>query len=154
MYFQGDIGFIPLSKLGQDRAAIDTSKPLRTTERRLLIQEGQITGHHHGVWFMPKPVMLHDEALARSFETKAPLKVAATLYEDPAMTAKLERSGIVMPNAPVIGYLVADEDVTIKHASEAGQPTGEHADVRLPNGEYLVVGKREWSAGDERRVQD
>ena len=153
MYFQGDIGFIPLSAF-DSKLKINRTTPIRTTEKRLLIQEGEITGHHHGIWFVPQPTMYHDGALARSMEVAQPAKTAATLYADPELLAKLEKTGFIEQGAPVIGFLAADEAVTIRHASEEGKATGEHDPIKLTKGEYLVIGKREWSAGDQRRVQD
>jgi len=149
-YFQGDIGFVPLKAFGKSAADVKRDKPLRTTDKRLLIQEGEITGHHHGVWFVPQPVYLRDDALARSYADQSETIITARLFDDPSMTQTLGLDR----GAPVLGYLVAETDVVIRHASEAGTPTGEHDDLALPSGAYLVVGKREWTAGDERRVQD
>lgn len=160
-YHQGDVNFYPLSAFGKTAVDLDTSNLLRTTEKRLLIQEGEITGHHHGVWFVPKPTMYaetgHGGASHAAAATEAVLSRAvrgelapARLYDDPKLTESLGLDR----NAPVIGFLVCDEDVVIKHASENGTPTNEHADIRLPRDVYLVTGKREWFAGDERRVAD
>lgn len=149
-YHQGDINFIALEAFGKSVANVKRDKKLRATEGRLLIQEGEITGHHHGVWFVPQPVHLRDDGLARALADEALVAITAQLFEDNELAGSLGLEA----GAPVIGFLVADTDVTIRHATADGKPTGEHGDVRLPKGGYLVTGKREWTAGDERRVQD
>lgn len=149
-YHQGDINFYPLSAFGKSAADVDRGKRLRADNAHLLIQEGEITGHHHGCWFVPQPAMLHDGALARTMADVSPHIVTAQLFEDPKLVASLNLDA----RAPVIGFLVADTDITIRHATADGKPTGEHGDVNLPAGGYLVTGKREWTAGDERRVAD
>lgn len=149
-YFQGDIGFIPLAAFGKSAGDVSRVKRLRTTANRVLIQEGEITGHHHGIWFMPQPAHLHDGALARAVADTSEINVGAQLFHDDALASSLGLDA----RAPIIGFLVAETPVTIRHASADGKPTNEHDDIQLPSGGYLVTGKREWTAGDERRVQD
>jgi hypothetical protein len=160
-YHQGDINFYPLEAFGKKAADINRSEIIRTTDKRLLIQEGEITGHHHGCWFLPKPAYLKEDGAGHGGNSAAitddVLRRAASgelaparLYRDEALLSTLKLDA----TAPVIGFLVADESVTIRHASEDGHPTMEHADISLPAGGYLVTGKREWTAGDERRVED
>lgn len=157
-YHQGDVNFYPLSMWGKSEKDISRKTLLRTTANRLLIQEGEITGHHHGVWFVPRPVHLmetgHGQATAIADEILAKAQrgelAPARLYQDDDLVKSLKLDS----RAPVIGLLVCDEDVTIRHASAEGVPTHEHGDIKLPKGGYLVTGKREWTAGDERRVAD
>jgi hypothetical protein len=149
-YHQGDINFVPLEAFNKSASDVSRASVLRTTDQRLLIQEGEITGHHHGIWFMPRPVYLRDDAMAHALADQAETVITARLYSDDKLVAALKLD----PGAPVVGFLVAETDVTIRHASEGGTPTNEHADIKLPAGGYLVTGKREWTAGDERRVQD
>lgn len=152
--YQGDIGFVPLEHLGKTAADVKRDKRMRMHDTRLLIQEGELTGHHHGVWFMPQPVRLRDDAVAYSLAEASPVIVTAQLFQDDGLTAELIRSGKLQEGAPVIGYLIADADVTIKHANADGKPTGEHGDISRKSGGYVVLGKREWTAGDAQRVQD
>lgn len=149
-YFQGDIGFTPLAAFGKSVSAVKRNHKLRSTAHRLLIQEGESTGHHHGVWLMPQPTMLHDDALARAAADDSAINIGAQLYRDDALANSLGLD----EDAPIIGFLVADTPVTIRHASIDGTPTTEHDDIELPAGGYLVTGKRESMAGDARRVQD
>lgn len=164
---QGDINFVPMKAFRSNRGAnisINREKPLRQHSKRLLIQEGEITGHHHGVWFMPQPTKFREDgagsggaAVADEMLKKTlAAKVTATLYRDDKLTMRLTNRGLLRSGAPVIGYLVCDADVTIKHASEDGKPTGEHAPVKLSKGEYLVLGKRELDMYEkvQRRVVD
>lgn len=152
--YQGDIGFVPLEHLGKTVADVKRDMRIRAHDSRLLIQEGELTGHHHGVWFMPRPVYLRDDGMAASLAEQSTINVTAQLFEDHALTADLIRTGKLQDGAPVIGYLVADADITIQHASADGKPTGEHGDVKRESGGYVVLGKREWTAGDQRRVED
>lgn len=157
-YHQGDVNFYPLEMWNKSADDISRKTLLRTTANRLLIQEGEITGHHHGVWFMPKPVHLMEtghgqaSALADNILAKAQRGelAPARLYQDGDLVKSLRLD----VGAPVIGFLLCEEDVVIRHANAEGVPTHEHADINLPKGGYLVTGKREWTAGDERRVQD
>ena len=149
-YHQGDINFYPLAMWKKSAADVNRGKQLRADKNRLLIQEGEITGHHHGVWFMPRPVYLRDDALAHALADQSAVNVTAQLFEDAELLAALKLDA----GSPVIGFLVADVGVTVRHATADGKPTGEHGDVTLPAGGYLVTGKREWTAGDEHRVQD
>jgi hypothetical protein len=149
-YHQGDINFCPLEAFGKSAADVSRNVKLRSTANRVLIQEGEITGHHHGIWFVPQPVHLHDGAFARVAADASPINIGAQLFRDDALLGSLGLDN----GAPVVGFLVAEVPVTIRHASADGKPTGEHGDIQLPSGGYLVTGKREWTAGDERRVQD
>lgn len=162
-YHQGDINFIPLEAFGKTAKDVSTATPLRPHKRRLLIQEGEVTGHHHGVWYddvmdraAPETEPVEDLSSAKGVVDNLMAKLTAgelapaRLYEDVALVKALRLDA----GAPVVGFLICDEQVTIRHASEAGVATGEHAPIKLPSGGYLVTGKREWSAGDERRVQD
>lgn len=149
-YHQGDINFYPLAMWGKSASDVARGNQLRSHDKRLLIQEGEITGHHHGVWFVPQPVHLRDDGLARAFEQQSETVITAQLFRDDELAKALNLD----ERAPVVGFMVADVDVVVRHATEAGHPTNEHADIRLPAGSYLVTGKREWTAGDERRVQD
>jgi hypothetical protein len=163
-YHQGDINFTPLEAFGKSAADVSTANRLRAHKNRLLIQEGEITGHHHGVWNdvavmerqETKPEAPEDLSSAKDVVDGLMAKLVAgdlataKLYWDDALTSALKLD----VGAPVIGFLVCDEDVTIRHARESGTPTGEHADIKLLGGGYLVTGKREWSASDQRRVQD
>ena len=162
--YQGDITFIPLEEFGFTATDVSRDNRLRAHDNRLLIQEGEITGHHHGVWFVPKPVYLRDDALAHADAKQMTHDVLARasagefapakLYRDDALIVKIVKSGALDAAAPVIGFLIADEDVTIRHASSEGAPTNEHSDVRVSRGGHVVLGKREFTAGDIRRVQD
>jgi hypothetical protein len=156
-FHQGDINFTPLEAFDKSSADVSRTKKLRSTANRVLIQEGEITGHHHGIW--AQVAMFRDDGLARDAADASPAIVTAQLFEDEALSRSLGLDGL----APVIGFLIAESDIVIRHASAEGRPTGEHGDIAFsampaecvsPSGGYLITGKREWTAGDERRVQD
>ena len=79
---------------------------------------------------------------------------ATSATAEPLFEAALIAGGKLQQGAPVIGYLIADADIVIRHARADGKPTGEHAEIKRDIGGYLVLGKREWTADDERRVAD
>lgn len=147
-YFQGDIGFVPLALFGKTAADVSRNKRLRAHDARLLIQEGESTGHHHGVW--ANVAMFRDDGLARAVADTAPTIITAQLFEDASLAGRLGLD----TGAPVIGFLIAETDVSIQHATADGKLTGEHDTLNLPSGGYVVLGKREWTAGDQRRVAD
>lgn len=158
-FHQGDINFYPLSLFNKSADDVSRQNLIRTTTHRLLIQEGEITGHHHGIWFMPQPVALRESGFGSGGNDAAADVLAkavrgdlapARLYADAELVASLRLDA----GSPVVGFLIADEAVIIRHATREGSPTGEHGDIRLPAGGYLVTGKREWTSGDERKVQD
>lgn len=158
-FHQGDINFYPLSLFNKSADDVSRQNLIRTTTHRLLIQEGEITGHHHGIWFMPQPAALRESGSGSGGHDAAADVLAkavrgdlapARLYADAELVASLRLDA----GSPVVGFLIADEAVIIRHATREGSPTGEHGDIRLPAGGYLVTGKREWTSGDERKVQD
>ena len=134
---QGDINFCPLEAFGKSAKDVSRGNQLRAHKNRLLIQEGEITGHHHGVWFMPQPVMLRDDGRGHADAGQIASEVldraatgqlaTARLYQDESLAQAIGLDA----RAPVVGFLICDEEVTIRHASEAGSPTGEHADIRF-----------------------
>lgn len=137
-YHQGDINFIPLAKYGKTAKSVSRKRPLRSTKHRILLQEGEVTGHHHSIWFVPQPVHFRDDGMIRS-PGATPANQFAGLFADPTLASKLGLDKTV----PVVGFLVADKPVTIQHTSNDGTSTGEHANLELPAGGYLVTGKRE-----------
>ena len=84
-YHQGDINFYPLESFGKSAADVSRTKLIRTTDKRLLIQEGEITGHHHGCWFMPRPVHLREDGAGHGGRRRA-------RHRQPTLAAHRRRS--------------------------------------------------------------
>jgi hypothetical protein len=128
-----------------DTIKLDLSDEISARDGKLILAEGEITGHHHAIWF-PQPALLHDESLARVAEAKAPT-ATAKLYRDASAANALVHAGQLSHARLTIGFLVVEgAPVVLRH--------DEHDAVRIPPGRYYVGGQVEWDAGEERRVQD
>ena len=51
MAFQGDVSIIPVPADG----GIDRSDEIKPVDGRLILQEGEVTGHHHAIAFADRP---------------------------------------------------------------------------------------------------
>lgn len=153
--FQGDIAIIPMSAT----IAIATSDEIKPRDGRLIIQEGEVSGHHHAI-ALPRlrnfrsdsrqlgdpSVATRDRKLQRAFgKPNKQLTVgSARLFRDPAAVEALRRAGILTRTDLAIGCLVIEgEPMVVAHE--------EHDGIRLPVGQYYV-GRQVESAGAEERV--
>lgn len=149
--FQGDIAIVPIPA-GITIATADEIKPI---DGRLIIQEGEATGHYHAITlprarnFKPPvqigdPVLnVRDTRLRKAFSGHAKTGTAR-LYRDPAAVEELRRKGILTRTDLAIGCLVVEGGpVVVSHE--------EHDGVRLPVGSFYL-GRQVESAGAEERV--
>lgn len=115
---------------------------------QLILAEGELTGHHHAIWF--NPPAFRDDGLARAMEAKAEAtqtQGAAMLHRDDTMTQRLVAGGHLTTAALAIGYLTVEgEPVVLRHQ--------EHDPIRIPPGEYYVGRQREFHAGEDRQIAD
>lgn len=145
---QGDVCLFRIP----DKIKIDTSDEIVAKNHRLILAEGEITGHHHAIWLRNPPVMFRDDGLAREAETAAAVPAAvpaatARLYRDPKAINALVRAGELTTAALAIGILVVEGDfMPLTH--------DEHDAIRIPPGRYYVGGQQEWDAATARRVAD
>jgi hypothetical protein len=162
-FAQGDVLIFRLP----DGLAPSRSQPIAARDGKLILAEGEATGHHHAIWF--NPPMFRDDGLARSLEAgmvgradharapatdaayraaaEVPQSESATLYRDDIMTENLVLGGYLTTDELVIGYLIVDGDpVMLRHQ--------EHDTVSIPPGNYYIGRQREMNAGEVRRVQD
>ena len=124
-----------------------TADEIAARDNRLILAEGEVTGHHHAIW-VPQPTMFRDDALARDLMA-AHGKAAATsrLYRDGLAVQALVRAGHLTTDRLAIGFLVVDGGpVVLRH--------DEHDAIRIPAGRYYVGGQQEFDAAEARRVQD
>jgi hypothetical protein len=144
-----------------DGLKLDTSDEVKPRDHRLILAEGEVTGHHHAIWL--QAAMFRDDALARELEA-APASLAATaklvngeqqqtqaagtarLYRDPEAVRVLINQGELAHDRLAIGFLVVEGSVVLRH--------DEHDAVRIPPGRYYVGGQSEWDVAEERRVAD
>lgn len=130
-----------------DNISLSLTQEISPRDGRLILAEGEVTGHHHAIW-MPQPAMFRDDAMAREIEAKVPAPAAtAKLYADKSAADALVRAGQVSHARLFIGVLVVEGgSMVLRH--------DEHDAARIPPGRYYVGGQAEWDAAKERRVQD
>lgn len=167
--FQGDIAIIPLP----EGVAVATNDEIQPIDGRLIVQEGEVTGHHHkivlpravtGRNFAPDTRVIGDAAimtdsprLKRHFGggKGASATPTARMYRDPAAVAELQRLGILTRADLAIGILIVEGgSVVLGHE--------EHDGVRLldkwtdgagnPRTGRYYIGRQIESAGAEERV--
>ena len=152
--FQGDIAFVPMPAT----IAIATTDEIKPHDGRLIIQEGEVSGHHHAI-MMPRIRNFRDDTrqlgdpsvatrspkLRRAFGGKNKQTTGtARLFRDPAAVAKLQRAGLLTRADLAIGCLIVEGGpMTVVHE--------EHDAIQLPVGNYYV-GRQVESAGAEERV--
>lgn len=150
---QGDVCLFRIP----DHIKIDTSDEISAKNGRLILAEGEVTGHHHAVWMRNPPTAFREDgAGAGVSEGDAAAMVAkatktktgtAKLYRDPKAISALMRGGELTTDTLAIGLLVVtSKPVVLRH--------DEHDAIRIPPGRYYVGGQMEWSAAEARRVQD
>lgn len=148
---QGDIVFFRIP----DAVGIVTTDEIAPREGRLIIQEGEVSGHHHAIdlprtrHFRPEtkavdPVLhVRDTRLRKAFADKIRTGIARA-YRDAQAIAELRRLGELTRSDLAIGLLVVEGGpVVIGHE--------EHDGIRVPVGRYYV-GRQVESAGAEERV--
>ena len=125
-----------------------TTEEVSPRDKRLILAEGEVTGHHHAIKLVPMPVMFRDDVLARDLIAAAdPAAGIARLYRDGEAVGRLVRSGELVTDRLAIGFLVVEGGpVVLRH--------DEHDAIRIPTGRYYVGGQQEWDAVEARRVQD
>lgn len=154
--FQGDIYFMPVPA-GIPIATADEIKP---RDNLLIIQEGEVTGHHHAIdllaaparkrAFRPAVKVVADPLLAtRDTRLRRALggaKPGARLYRDPTAAQTLVRAGLLTRTDIMVGFLIADRPVVVRH--------DEHDGIALPAGRYFVGRQIESVGAEARIVQD
>jgi hypothetical protein len=151
--FQGDVSIIPIP----DGIKIDTTDEIQPVEGRLILQEGEVSGHHHAVDLRQKhfhglpretgdPLMAtRDPKLKKALGaiSKAPIG-SARMYRDPRVATEMVRRKILTRSDLSIACLVIEGGpISITHE--------EHDGIRLPVGRYLI-GRQVESAGAEERI--
>jgi hypothetical protein len=154
--FQGDVAIIPIPA----DITVATIEEIAPVEGRLILQEGEVSGHHHAVdlrqkHFQMQPRESGDPLLAtRDLKlrkalggagAKAPAIVGtARMYRDASVPAEMVRRGLLTRVDLAVACLVIDgAPMAVTHE--------EHDGIRLPPGSYLI-GRQVESAGAEERV--
>jgi hypothetical protein len=152
--FQGDVSIIPIPA----DIAIAKTDEIKPIDNKLILQEGELTGHHHHIALLDRPKNtiksprrvkptkavegLMADALAGRIQVPT-----AKLYRDPAVAAEMQRRGILIRTDLAVGCLVIEGGpMVVTHQ--------EHDGIRLPAGNYLIGRQIESAGAEERRVAD
>jgi hypothetical protein len=142
--FQGDVAIIPVP----DDIAIATNEEIAPIDGRLVIQEGEHSGHHHAIRLLDRVAHFRDDGLARDLadEARSP-RGTAHLYRDATAAELMVALGLLTRADLAIGCLVVTGgSVVITHE--------EHDGIRIPPGNYLVGRQVEGTGAAERMVLD
>lgn len=152
--FQGDVSIVPVPA----GIAINRADEIKPIDGRLIIQEGEATGHHHAITLprernfknsarqaLDAAIGIDSPRLRKAFGGEKKLAVGtARLYRDPAAASAMQAKGLLTRTDLAVAVLVVEgAPVTITHE--------EHEGIRVPPGNYLV-GRQVESAGAEERV--
>lgn len=123
---QGDVCIFRIP----DHIDIDMSKEIAPRDKKLILAEGEFTGHFHAIEIAAKT----HTGIAR-------------LFNDQRAINALVKENLLTTTALAIGLLiVTNGSVVLKH--------DEHDGIRIPPGRYYVGGQREWRAATARRLAD
>ena len=168
MAFQGDVSLIPLAA----GIVIDMSDEIAPVDCRLILQEGEVTGHHHAITLPRRGALeninveverLMSDALAGKIALPS-----ARMFRDPKVAAEMQRRGILTRTDLIVGVLIIEmgpmaltheEHDAIRNPAGTGRTV--HPDLSVWGGGYsyqegrYLVGRQVESAGaEERKVRD
>ena len=153
--FQGDVAIIPIPS----DIKIGRTDEMQPVDGKLILQEGELTGHHHHI-VIPRPAVSGGDDPTKPISTKRTMKgvegvisdalagkidvPTAKLFRDPAVAVEMQRRGILARTDLAVACLVVEHGpMVVSHQ--------EHNGIRLPVGSYLI-GRQIESAGQEERV--
>ena len=141
---QGDVYLFRIP----DSIPLNTQDETLPRDNKLILAEGEVTGHHHAIWMKYTSVThFHDEALARASIEESVVEPTAKLYRDPAAVSSLIKAKEITTPDLAIGFLVIEgAPMVLRH--------DEHDAIRIPPGRYYVGAQMEWTAAEARRVAD
>jgi hypothetical protein len=151
--FQGDVAIIPVP----NDIVIATNQEIALVDGRLIIQEGEHSGHHHAIRLFDRVAHFRDDGLARGPVRSVPAKRTASRRAAPKGTAHLYRDATTA-EVMVARGLLTRADLAIGCLVVTGGPVvishEEHDGIRVPPGSYLVGRQVEGTGIDERMVID
>jgi hypothetical protein len=150
--FQGDVSILPVPA----DIAVARTDEIRAIDNKLILQEGELTGHHHHIALLDRPAE-RKQKLTKPSKTVEKLisdtlrgEIAvptARLYRDPAVAAEMQRRGILSRADLTVGILIVENGpMVISHQ--------EHDGIRVPEGCYLIGRQVESAGAEERGVAD
>jgi hypothetical protein len=137
---QGDVLIWPLP----DEYVPSVSNPIKARDGRIILLEGEATGHHHSIGIrLPRPTMFRDESSGHADVSVG----VASLYTDERLLDKIVQDGYLTTTSLCVGFLVVEGGpVRVEHQ--------EHDTIQLPPGAYYVGRQQESMAGRMTYVQD
>lgn len=147
-YFQGDVLIMRLP----DSFNIVHDQEIKPENGRLILQEGEMTGHHHAINVMERPVSkspprFKDKALNDKFLDNQTEPPTARMFKGVKTAQDLVSKGVLSRSDLVVGLLEIDNGpMKVTHQ--------EHDSIVLPPGKYVIGRQIESVAGEERRVAD
>jgi hypothetical protein len=148
--YQGDVWVMRLP----DDMKITHEAEKAYPQGKLIIQEGEMTGHHHYVDTIEKDASVDDDidfsvldspSLKKMFEKRA--TPTAKFYTASKLAEELVQSQVLLRADLVIGLLeIENGPMNLYHQ--------EHGSVTLAPGKYVTGRQIESVAGEERRVAD
>ena len=138
-----------------DDYKVSLDQEISPSQGKLILQEGEMTGHHHHIDVMERPTNkinpnwweeFEDTSLREVFGTKRP-EVSSKMYNGASIAESLVRDQILTRPDLVVGLLVVEGGpVKVQHQ--------EHSFIGLMPGKYVIGRQIESVAGEERRVAD
>lgn len=159
MAFQGDVALVSVP----DDIEVNTLDEIAPIDGRLILQEGEITGHHHAITLDPSfgrerhfrkpdvtvadPLAGASPALRKRLSGGTKPAASVHMYRDAAAARAMVRAGILERADLAVGFLVVEGvPVTVQHE--------EHDAIRVPAGRFYVGRQVESVGAGERRVAD
>lgn len=148
MAFQGDVAIIPIPK----NIKIDRTDEIAPVNGRLILQEGEVSGHHHAITLLERPddhvaPVKTSNAVQDLMADAQAGKIAvptANLFRDPAAVESMRGAGIITRVDLAVAVLIVETGpMCLSHE--------EHDTIRIPPGAYLI-GRQVESAGAEERI--
>lgn len=137
---QGDVEVFRIP----DSIVVCRDHEIQSKAGRLVIAEGELTGHHHSIMVRSQTMMFREDGSGSESKKRTG---TARLYRDQSAVRALVAAGELLRHDLAFGFLIVEGGpVTLKHQ--------EHDPIRLLPGRYYIGGQVESAGTDERRVAD
>jgi hypothetical protein len=150
MAFQGDVSIVPLPT----DIEISCNDEILPVAGRLILQEGEVTGHHHAIALAERPApreldepnLVVERLISDALANKVALP-SARLFRDPSVGEAMRERGLISRTDLIVGVLIVKTgSMCLVHE--------EHDGIRIPVGAYLVGRQVESAGAEELRVAD
>jgi hypothetical protein len=147
MLFQGDVMILPLPK---EMFVKEFEGEIPAINGKLILQEGEVTGHHHAIDVLERPATAKAPATggdANAWLAKNKTTGSAKMFRATKIAQELVSKRALTRADLIVGLLVVEGNpVNVSHQ--------EHTSIMLAPGQYVVGRQIESVAGEERRVTD